>query len=113
MEKLLNTDILGKVEEIVDIVQKLPQYQNYLKLEKKMQCHSQIPKLITKVKELQKQAVRLESQGYDVDAVENELLNLHHQLESIPLYCDFISVQQELDDVFSEVKQTIESFFQF
>ncbi len=113
MENLLNSSILEKVEEIVDTVRESSQYQNYLMLEKKMQSHSKIPKLICRIKELQKKAVRLESQGHDISSVETELLDLHHQLESIPLYCDFISAQEELNEIFSRIKQSIESLFQF
>lgn len=113
MEKSSNKEIIDKVEEIVTFLENSQEYQEYLFLKKKMEDHPQIPSLIKKIKSLQKKLVKKSFQHEDTEEERKELSSLEKQLEEIPLYVDFLRVQEELNDVFSYLHDRIESLFLF
>lgn len=113
MEKSFSQEIPKKVQEIVDFIKSSEEYQKYLYLENKMKSHPTIPKTIEEIKKLQKEAVQKESQGLDITSIEQRLSSLEKELKDIPLYQDFLYQQENLDYLFTYIKDAIEQLFQF
>lgn len=113
MEKSFSQEIPKKVQEIVDFIKSSEEYQKYLYLENKMKSHPIIPKTIEEIKKLQKEAVQKESQELDITSIEQRLSSLEKELKDIPLYQDSLYQQENLDHLFTYIKDTIEQLFQF
>ncbi len=113
MENLSNQEILNKVQEIVDFVKSTEDYQNYLYLEEKMKKHPIIPKMIEEIKKVQKEVVQRESKGLDITMLEQDISSLESELKDIPLYQDFLTEQEKLNELFIHIKNTVEQFFKF
>lgn len=112
MEKSLNKEILDKIDEIVEFIKDSEEYQQYLFLEQKMKNHPKIERLISEIKSLQKKAVKSTSKE-ETSIIDKEILSLQKELEDIPLYVDFLRVQEELSITFSIIKETIDKIFEF
>ncbi len=112
MENMLSKEIKIKVEEIVEIIKNSSEYKEYLLLEEKMKNHSRIPKLIEEIKKSQKELVRLQTEGKNIEEKEKVLSTLEKELLEIPLYNDFIDAQKKLNEVFSLIKETMDNIFQ-
>ncbi len=113
MELSSNQKIIEKVEEIVQFLQEGEEYQTYLQLRKKMEDHPKIPSLIAEIKKIQKELVQKTMRKEDTKQERDKIIELEKELEAIPLYVDFLQVQQELNTIFVSLHDRIESLFQF
>lgn len=110
MESFVSDLILKKVDEIVVTIQDSREYQDYQILKEKMNSNQHILKLIEEIKTKQKELVRKKYNHDDTKKLEEELYDLENELKIIPLYCDFLEKQIELNQVFVSIKDKIERF---
>lgn len=108
MENILTSDILEKVDEIVDLIKKDSSYIRYQRLKSDISKNSEITSLINDVKNLQKRLVLLEYEKKDTMVVAATLKKTVDILYSYPLYNEFINTQEEVDEVLQQVKFIIE-----
>lgn len=114
MEEELKKKVLNQLDNLILEVQKHPLYERYLFLSEKMKHHSSIQSLMSQIKEYQKKEVQNEAMGNQELSLEYhvKIKKLLKELESYPLYLNFIEVQQELDQVFQLIRYQLEDYFQ-
>lgn len=108
MENISNREILEKVDELIDLIKKSPMYLQYQKLKDALERNNEINLLINEIKLLQQQIVKLEYNNMPVEkekALLEEKINL---LDAYPLYHEFITRQEELDDCLQQIKFIVE-----
>lgn len=110
MEKFVNNLILEKVDEIVSTIKDSKEYQDYQFLKEKMSHNQNVMKFIDEIKVKQKELVRKKYYHEDTGSLEEELAILENQLKMIPLYCEFLDKQMELNEIFASTKEKIENF---
>lgn len=108
MVKSMNKEIIEKLEEIVSYIENSNTYQDYQLLKEKLASNQKTNILISKIKEKQKELVKKEYNHENIQKLEEELYSLEKELKEIPLYCDFIDKQTELNDIFTNIKIQIE-----
>lgn len=104
----MNKKILDKLEEIVSYIEESKTYKDYQFLKEKINNNDKITNLITTIKTKQKELVNKEYRHEETTLLEEELTNLEKQLNEIPLYCDFLNKQTELNEIFTSIKTQIE-----
>ncbi len=110
MDEQLKSSVLLKTDELVDLIKNSPNYKKYIALRKDMLKNKEINNLISKIKEKQKEIVKLEYYGKSVEIEEKELSSLIIELEGYPLYVEYSYVQEDLNDLFQEIRLTIEEY---
>lgn len=111
MVKFMNSSVLDKIDELVIDIKDSDIYKNHLFLEEKLSQHESANSLINEIKSLQKQAVKKEAREEDTTEIDRQIKKDLEQLESIPLYHDFIQNQAELNEIFSFIKTTLDNYF--
>ena len=109
----MNRNVLDEVSSLIRFVKEDELYQRYLRLIDQMQKNTSLMELIEMVKKVQRQAVLARERGDQAlflqqDQKEQELLS---KLEEYPLYCEFREVQEELNDWFQMIKDTLDDYF--
>lgn len=89
-------------------IQKDKSYQEYLQLESKLRQNTEICLLIEKIKEIQKQLVKMESVKKDTSKTELQYKKMLSKLEGYPLYQAFLQKQKEVNEIMQTIKQRIE-----
>ncbi len=107
----MNKEILEKTEALVTYIENSNTYKDYQLLKEKLAKHQLATNLITEIKDIQKQLVKKEYHHEPITELENILKQKQIELEEIPLYCDFLKVQSELNDIFYSVKHQLEEYF--
>ena len=111
MEKFVNSLILEKVDEIIETIKESKEYQDYQFLFNKLSQNVEANNLIKEVKIIQKKIVKKESLGESVVDLEEQLSLLVEQLETIPLYVEFVEKQSELNDLYQGIKEKLNVYF--
>lgn len=109
MEKFAIDEILAKVDELVEIIKNSQEYVNYSKITYKLKSNEEIMRIIGEVKELQKECVNLEYRKMDTSLVERKIEENLNYLKGIPIYSEYLYLEEELDELFQNVKYIIES----
>jgi cell fate (sporulation/competence/biofilm development) regulator YmcA (YheA/YmcA/DUF963 family) len=105
--------LIDKATELTNIVQKQPNYQEYIILTKQVKEHKEINELTTKVKDLQKEAVKLEHElKEDVTNINDEIENTIIKLNDIPLYHHYTAIIEDLDSVFSLISNELSLYIE-
>lgn len=108
MEKSMNKEILNKTEDLVATIEESNLYQEYLLLKEKLEKNDKAKMLIKEIKVKQKELVHKKYNKESFIELEMELENLERKLNQIPLYSEFIEKQNELNDIFYQIKTQIE-----
>lgn len=106
-------DILSKVDEIIDYIKDSDLYKKYLFIENQMNNNQEIKSLVNDIKKLQKQAVHeqyLNNNDKKVKELDEKINNKLEKLNTIPLYSEYINIKEELNNIFSNIKNTIEVY---
>ncbi len=111
MEKFVNNSILEKVNEMVNMIKNSNEYRDYMFLYEKMRKNQKISDLIEKVKILQKEIVRKESLQQSTTDLEKSYQSYLDQLNTIPLYVEFVEKQEKLNDTYQTIKREIDRYF--
>ncbi len=103
----------NKIEELFKEVKSSKEYQNYKNIESILQKDKSINKLINEIKKLQQKSVNLEyhhDEKYkDIDKLIAEKVEL---LNSKPVYQEYLSKMQELNNILSMSSNMIENYLQ-
>lgn len=110
MVKSLNDEVLAKMDEIVDYIEKSESYQKFKAIEAKMQKNTDIMERIAKIKKLQKEAVKLEYNKKDGSEKEKEISLLLDELQSYPIYQEYSYLLEDLNNTFQSVRSVIENY---
>lgn len=111
MEKFVNNDIVNKIDEIVVFIKDSKEYQDYLFLFNKLSKNDRCNSLIKQVKTLQKELVKKQSCGQDINELEQKINELVSELNTIPLYVEFVDKQQELNEIYQSIKARLDNYF--
>ena len=107
MVRLLNQ----KIDDLFDAIYCSSEYQEYVEISKSIDNNDDIKKLVNDIKRLQKKSVRLENKKDDsykeVDLVINKKIA---ELNSIPLYQEYIKRMDKLNDILAESTFQIEKY---
>ncbi len=104
MVRLLNKEILDKIDEIILLIESSSNYQKYLNLKDTISNNKDIMILINEIKVLQKDVVH----HFD----KKELLNKKiEELNNFPLYREYNNILYELNNEFSIVENSINNYF--
>lgn len=108
MEKKNKELLLKKVDELVDIIKESDDYKRYIELKTIMENNKEIMKLVKNIKSLQQKTIKLEYNKQDTTKEEKELQSLKDELNSYPIYQEYIYLQEDLNDTFQNIKVIIE-----
>ena len=104
MVRLLNKEILDKIDEIILLIESSSNYQKYLNLKDTISNNKDIMILINEIKVLQKDVVH----HFD----KKELLNKKiEELNNFPLYREYNNILYELNNEFSIIEKSINNYF--
>ena len=111
MVNFVNKEILDKVDEIVTNIKNGKKYQDYLFLKDKLNNNEKVTILISDIKKIQKEIVKKEVLKQDIKELEEELNKKISLLNQIPLYSEFIEVQEDLNNTYQLLKQELDNYF--
>lgn len=111
MVKSVDNSVLEKVEDLVSTIKGGKEYHEYIELAEKVKKNDKINKMIQEIKALQKEIVKQEMNGENVENLEKKVKNYLDQLENIPLYTDFVEKQQELNEIYQLIKKRLDDYF--
>ena len=111
MEKFVNNNITSKIEEIIDFTKDSKEYQDYLFLFDKLSKNDRCNSLIKLVKTLQKELVKKQAHGQNVNELEKKINKLVSELNTIPLYVEFVDKQQDLNKIYQSIKIRLDNYF--
>ena len=107
MVKLLNK----KIDDLFQAIHESSEYQEYVSICKVIDSSDEIQQLVNEIKRLQQKSVKLEAKKDDsykeVDKVIEEKV---FQLNSIPLYQEYIRRMNQLNDILAESTFQIEKY---
>lgn len=104
----MNNEIKEKTSKIVESFKESENYQKYLKVKEKMNHNEEIKKLVDEIKRLQKRIVNHPKEKESLEKQINEILD---KLKEIPLYNEFINLQEELNENINYIKSTLDDYF--
>lgn len=111
MEKSVNNEILDKLDDIIRNIQEGNTYQEYQFLFQKLLKHEKADILIKKVKNIQKEMIKKEIKKESILDLETEMNSILEELNTIPLYVEFVSKQEELNQIYQFLKQSLDDYF--
>ena len=111
MEKSVNNLVLKQIEDIVSTIKSGKEYQEYVELSNKLKKNSKASRIIQEIKAMQKEIVRLEMNGENVETLEKKIKKSLDELEKIPLYTEFVEKQQELNEIYQMIKTRLDDYF--
>ena len=100
----MNNDVLNKINEIVNDIEKSDEYQKYLWLKEKINNDKKLLKLINKARVLQKDYVHHLLSKKELDDIFNEL-------NSNPLYREYTNTLYEINNVYGIIESSLNSYF--
>ena len=101
----MNKEILEKIDEIIQIIEKSPEYLKYLDLKEKIKNHKELMELINRVRVMQKDVLHKKNN-------QNELDKLLNELNNNPLYREYNNVIYEINNTYSIVENSINNYFE-
>lgn len=113
MAKSVNEKILKKVDELITEIKKSSDFQNYKYLTEKLEKNSTIKRKVQEIKRLQKEIAK---QEYYHQNSSEQLKKWNKEVEAlkqIPLYQDWITTQEKLNQYCQEIKSQLENCFDF
>lgn len=111
MVKSVNNKILDKLDDIIKNIQESNTYREYQFLFEKLLKHKKVNTLIEKVKNIQKEMVKKEMKQESILDLETEMNSILEELNRIPLYVEFVSKQEELNQIYQLLKEKLDSYF--
>ncbi len=100
----MNKEIILKVDEIIDIIEKSTEYQKYLVLQKQIKEDKKLFALINKVRVLQKDYVHNLLKKDELDKYVNEL-------NDYPLYREYSNTLYEINNIYGIIESALNNYF--
>lgn len=113
MAKSVNEKILKKVDELITEIKKSSDFQNYKYLTEKLEKNSTIKTKVQEIKHLQKEITKREYYHQDTSEQVQKWNKEVEALKQIPLYQDWITTQEKLNQYCQEIKSQLENCFDF
>ena len=113
MAKSVNEEILKKVDELIAEIKRSSDFQNYKYLTEKLEKNSTIKTKVQEIKQLQKEITKREYYHQDTSEQVQKWNKEVETLQQIPLYQDWITTQEKLNQYCQEIKSQLESCFDF
>lgn len=113
MAKYVNEKILKKVDELITEIKKSSDFQNYKYLTEKLEKNSTIKTKVQEIKHLQKEITKREYYHQDTSEQVQKWNKEVEALKQIPLYQDWITTQEKLNQYCQEIKSQLENCFDF
>ena len=108
----MNNEILKEVDNIVSFIKESDDYKEYLFLKDKLSKNKKALSLINDIKTLQKEIVKKEIKKDNILRLEEEINKKILELNKIPLYVDYIRIQEKLDELFQYIKEKLNDYFE-
>jgi len=101
--------IVEKAKELAEMISNSSEIEFYKKAEEQIKANVKVQELIAEIKKKQKEAVALEALGRAelIKKVEQEMDELHEELDSIPLVTQFKQTQTDINDLLQMVTNVI------
>lgn len=109
MENNNKEELISKTKELVDLIKNSSDYQNYLELKKKIKDNKEIMTLINKIKKEEKIITNKEYRKEDTKENNKNIDKMKQELESFPIYKEYIYLQEDLNNMFQSIKSIIEN----
>ncbi len=107
----MNNKILNEVESIVSFIKESDTYKDYIFLKEKLSNNEKAMSLINEIKTIQKQLVKKEVNNEDIKDLDNLIKEKEEELNKIPLYIEYINKQEQLNDLYQDIKQRLDDYF--
>ena len=107
----MNSEILEKVDEIIEYIKETTEYKDYIYLKEKLEANDKVKKLVSEVKKLQKELVRKEVSKEDTKELENKYKETLSELDKIPLYKDYSDSVNTLNNMYTNIKERLDNYF--
>ena len=105
-----NKELLNqKVTELIDLIKNTNDYKRYIEVKDIMKSNKEIMNLISKIKKIQQTIIKKENKKEDTSIEEERLKELKSELETYPIYNEYNYLQEDLNNLFQNVKAIIES----
>jgi cell fate (sporulation/competence/biofilm development) regulator YmcA (YheA/YmcA/DUF963 family) len=99
-------NLIDEFDELLELIKQSDEYKEYVRLKELVSNNEDIKRLTDEIKKIQKRIVR--SNGNKV--LEKELESKNIELNSIPLYNDYIESIDKLNELLLIVKNKFDSF---
>ena len=107
----MNDKILNEVDSIITLIKDSKEYKEYLFLKEKLEKNEKAKSLIKEIKNLQKELVKKEAEGMGATDLDKKINDNLEKLNRIPLYVDFINIQDELNNIYQDIKNRLDDYF--
>ena len=107
----MNNKILNEVDNIVSFIKESDTYKDYLFLKEKLSNNETAMSLINEIKSIQKEIVKKEVNKEDIKDLDNLIKEKEKELNSIPLYIEYLNTQEQLNDLYQDIKQRLDDYF--
>ena len=104
-----NDEIEDKALELIKLIKDSNDYKEYLKVKEKIKTNEGIMEKIDKVKVLQKYYVK---SAYLDNKIKQELDRELTNLESIPLYKEYLSKEKKINNILINIKEGLNMIFE-
>lgn len=103
--------IENKIEELFQAINESEEYKAYQNIGDVLEKDEEINNLIKEIKTLQQKSVRLEEQGnQEYKEIDKEIDKLVKQLNSKPIYQEYLKRMNELNDILAMSSNQIENY---
>lgn len=104
-------NILNKVEELKELIIDTDEYKNYKFYLSKIEKNDDIKNLINTITKKQKELVRIENNGSNIDNESKELDNLFDKLYEYDDYKNYIEYSKKLNIIITDVQNNFQEYF--
>ena len=100
-----------RIDDLFEAIKNSSEYQEYLNIGEVMDKDSEIKRLVEEIKKLQQKSVNLEYNNDDsYKEVDKEIEKKVLELNSRPLYQEYLRRMNNLNDILSESSNNIEKY---
>lgn len=103
--------LISKTKELVELIKNSSDYQKYLELKNKMKDNNEIMTLINKIKKEEKIITNKEYRKEDTEENNKNIDKMKQELETYPIYREYMYLQEDLNNMFQSIKSIIENSF--
>ena len=107
MELLMNNEIIKGIDILINTIKDSDNYKKYIDLTNKLGNCDDVNRLTKEIKEINKELVKVES----IELI-NKLKDKELELNSIPLYQDYLESVKELNYILSLIKDKIDNYIE-
>ena len=109
MEKQNKEMLLTKVNELVLLLKESTDYKRYIELKESIKSNKDIMTSISKIKKLEQERVNKEYKKEDTKSLVEQIAFLKNELNTYPVYQEYMFLQEDLNNTFQNIKIIIEN----